>query len=170
MNYPILPSFIEDIDYKELSPLDGEYSYRFTTKKDIVIYFTNRIIPKGQELTFSDNKNRVWLTIRDNQITISKDYAWDGCTPKKWWGGWWGTPDFEKTKLASLVHDVLLQFHQTDHFPLSRYEIDNMFKNILHQKGFIFEDIYYIGVRINSNLPHKKNNNVYSELTITTKY
>ena len=160
-----LPIFKEDLVYKELSPLQGSYKYRFVTIEDIHIIFYKSLIPKGQELKFSDQKGKVWLVIRENEIIISKDYAWDGCTPKKWWGGWWGTPDFKQTHLASLVHDVLLQFHQTEHFPLSRHDIDHIFKDILKHNRFILRGLYYVGVRIGSALPSEKNNNVKSELT-----
>lgn len=165
-----LPSFEKGEDFKELSPLDGSYVYRFVTIREIKLYMVHPILPKNQELIFLDKKGRIWLRIKNNEIIISKDYAWDGCTPKKWWGGWWGTPDFKKTHLASLVHDALLQFHQTDHFPLSRYQIDNIFKNILYIKKFILADLYYTGVRIGSQISTKKNNNVYSELTTIPKH
>ena len=160
-----LPPFVEEIEYVEQTPSNGKHKYRFVTKNTIHIKFIKNFIPYNEELTFFDNKGQVWLKIKKNELIISKDYAWDGCTPKKWWGGWWGTPDFKQTHLASLVHDVLLQFHQTEHFPLSRHDIDHIFKDILKHNRFILRGLYYIGVRIGSAIPSKKNNNVKSELT-----
>lgn len=154
-----LPPFDKDKHYRELSPKEGNNNYRFVTLKDIEIHFTNNIIPKGNVLLFMDSSDRVWMEMTSTTITISSNYAWNGCSPKKWCGLWWGTPDFEDTIIASLVHDCLIQFSNTNHFPFSRFECDNIFKYILHENKFCFEKIYYMGVRIGSNfLPHGKYN------------
>lgn len=167
----LLPSFVEGLDYKELSPLEGSYKYRFVTLKNIYVNFLHEILPIKYELKFYDKQGRVWLRIKGNQIIISKNYAWDGCTPKKWWGGWWGTPDFKKTHLASLVHDALLQFHQTNHFPWSRHQADLIFRDILTKKRFVFTTMYYCGVLVGTaTASEKHNNNIYSELTINPNY
>jgi hypothetical protein len=159
-----LPEFVKGVHYKEYHPLEGGYRYRFVTLRDIEFRFLHRIIPKGQRLVFKDYKGRIWMTITSHKIVVSKNYAWDGCTPKKWWGFWWGTPDFEATRLASLIHDVLLQFQHTKHSPFNRYEIDQIFKNILEENDFVLTRVYYMGVRIGSIVPDKKYN-VKSELT-----
>lgn len=155
--------FTENLDYKELSPKDGKYKYKFVTLKDINIEFSDSLGLRNSKLIFKDSKDRIWLTIIENKIVISKNYAWDGCTPKKWWGIWWGSPDFEKTILASLIHDVLLQFHQTDHFPISRYDIDLIFKEIMNHYNFIGKSIYYLGARFGSVFLSSKHKNVYSQ-------
>lgn len=162
----ILPDFIKNKDYKELSPLQGSYKYRFVTLKDIHIKFLHPFTSRGDKILFKDFKERVWMTLDSYDLIISKDYAWDGCTPKKWWGIWWGTPDFESTILASLVHDALIQFQNTKYSPFNRKQIDEYFKYILNKKYFIFENIYYMGVRVGSIFPNIYYN-VYSELTNT---
>jgi hypothetical protein len=158
MNYPIsIPTFKRGHQFKELSPKDGNYRNRYVTTEYIELFFEKPIIGPNEKITFGDDKGNVWLTITHKSIIISKDYAWNGCSPKKWWGFWWGTPDFEKTIIASLVHDALTQFVNTEHFPFTQYECDNIFKNILHQNNSKVEYIYYIGVRIGSNvIPNKK--------------
>jgi hypothetical protein len=165
-----IPLFEKGVQYKELNPYTGGYKYRFVTLRNIEIFFINPLLPIGDIIEFSDEKNNIWLTITHKSIIISKNYAWDGCTPKIWWGVWWGTPDFECTRLASLVHDALLQFHRTQRFPLCRYEIDNIFKSILHQNKCSLKYLYYVGVRIGSGFPSKPNIKLQSALTTTTKY
>lgn len=158
MNYPIaIPTFKRGEQFKELSPKDGSYKNRYVTSQYIELVFEHPIIGPTQKITFGDEKGNIWLTITHKSIIISKDYAWNGCSPKKWWGFWWGTPDFEKTIIASLVHDALIQFINTKHFPFSRYECDNIFKNILNQNKFKLVDEYYVGVRVGSKiLPNNK--------------
>jgi hypothetical protein len=152
-----LPKFDIGVEYRELPPKDGKYKYKFVTIKDIEIVFINSIIPKGYSISFLDCNGKVWMKMTSHTVIISKDYAWNGCSPKKWWGIWWGTPDFEDTIIASLVHDCLLQFSNTKHFPFSRIQCDNIFKNILHKNQFELEELFYIGVRIGSTmLPHKE--------------
>lgn len=162
----VLPTFDKNVQYKKLVPLDGGYTYRFKTLQDIELFFTTPFISRNCLIIFSDKNGKVWLKITQYSIIISKDYAWDGCTPKRWWGVWWGTPDFEDTRLASLVHDALLQFHQTKHFPISRDEIDNIFKSILYKNDFILRDLYYSGVRVGTKYPSKTDNSLKSTLTI----
>jgi hypothetical protein len=170
MNYiETIPKFDKNNHYKEYSPYEGGYKYRFVTLNDINFYFTNPLVCKGQKILFKDKQGRVWMTMTSHTITISKKYAWDGCTPKIWWGIWWGSPDFESTVLASLLHDSLIQFQKTINFPFTRYEIDQFFKYILCDNDFILTDLYYIGVRIGSSFSDKIYD-VNSELTLDPVY
>jgi len=170
MNYPeIIPPFNKSIQYKELNPKVGGYTYRFKTLQDIEIFFIHPFISRGNVISFSDKNDKIWLKITPYSIIISKDYAWDGCTPKRWWGIWWGSPDFEDTRLASLVHDALLQFHKTKHFPISRNEIDYIFKIILEKNDFILSELYYSGVKFGTKHPSKTDNSLKSTLTIPPK-
>lgn len=164
MNLITLPKFEKNVNYRELTPLEGRNTYRYITIKPISITFEHPLISKGRVLKFYDTKGEIWAMIKYNKFIIFDRYAWDGCTPKKWWGIWWGSPDFKDTALASLIHDAMLQFSGTDHFPFNRLEIDNYFKYILEHYEFMFSSIYYAGVRIGSILP-KTNYNTYSKLT-----
>lgn len=165
MQLETLPPFNSTEHYKELTPLEGKYKYRFVTLDDVEIRFKNPILPKGKKILFTDSNGKLWLEITHTSIIISKDYAWDGCTPKKWWGIWWGTPDFEETVLASLVHDALIQFELTDDFPFTRSEENFIFKSILHENEFVFENLYYMGVEFWKSVSSIKNVNIKS-LTI----
>jgi len=164
-----VPAFEKGVHYKELPPKDGKYKYRFVTLREIEFKTIVPLLPCYVKIEFKDIKGRVWMTITNHTITISKDYAWDGCTPKKWWGIWWGVPDFHSTNLASLLHDALLQFHKTEHFQFKRKTIDEIFRLILDECDFLLSDVYYYGVRIGNILPDKKYN-VKSELTTIPYY
>lgn len=159
-----VPSFDAGVHYNEQCPKKGGYKYRFVTLEEVEITFSQDLIPENYKILFKDKLDRVWMTINDNKITISKNYAWDGCTPKKWWGFWWGTPDFRETIIASLVHDALIQFNNCDHFPFTRDEIDHIFKNILSRGRFTFTPIYYAGVRVGSKIYNKPYISAWSEL------
>lgn len=163
-NSVAVPTFDLGVQYNEQSPKDGNYKYRFVTIDDITISFENDLIPEGYLILFKDKLDRVWMVINHNEIIISKNYAWDGCTPKKWWGMWWGTPDFKKTIIASLIHDSLIQFSNCDHFPFTRDEIDQVFRNILSGGNFTFTPIYYLGVKVGSMIYTKPYSDVFSEI------
>jgi hypothetical protein len=161
------PSFVRDIHFREISPKEGKHVYRFVTKHVVVIPWSG-FVPRGTKLSFRDKNGREWLYMDHDHIIIHNRYAWDGCSPKIHIPifGWVGTPDFEKTILASLIHDALCQFQHTEHFPLSRLIIDNIFLYLLKINNFPLATLYYGGVRVGSYLP-SNNNNVYSKLILT---
>lgn len=104
--------------------------------------------------------------------STKRTYAWDGCTPKKWF--YWfiliGTPDFchkrekimtldshqnQKTKVvfwqqahhASLIHDALYQYlgiHE-----ISKNKVDILFYEMLRESGMniILAKIYHLAVK-----------------------
>jgi hypothetical protein len=86
---------------------------------------------------FADEKGITWLTLNGRTITIASGYAWDGSSPKRLvFGVWVGTPDFESTRMASLVHDALYQFLHVPCFPLRRQDCDRLFGRIMRSQGF----------------------------------
>ncbi len=70
-----------------------------------------------EDYVFTDQTGVVRLIIeRDGRVTVTRDYAWNGCSPKLCvWDVLFGTPDGvvhahtgrPKTYYASLVHDAL---------------------------------------------------------------
>ena len=128
-------------------------TYRFKTTRDIEIGLTYPIIPNNYKLVFRDQKGKARLTLYPQTIRIHGGYAWDGCTPKVCiFGKWFGSPDFEPTILASLVHDSLLQFHLRGEFPLTREQCDEIFKEILIAQDFQLASVYGVGVDIGTFL------------------
>ena len=153
-----IPTLEKDTHFSELSPKDGKYKYRYTLQKSLIVFWEG-YVPHRTRLSFQDEKNREWLYMDQNHFIIPKRYSWDGCTPKRHIPifGWVGTPDFEETILASVIHDAFCQFQHTEHFPFSRKIIDNIFKFLMEEEYFVFADIYYSGVRFGSRF--SKNNN-----------
>ncbi len=151
-----IPNFREGFEYCELSGPQGNREYRFKTKHSVIIQCN--LVPKGKAISFRDSKNKEWVYIDSTHMIIMKGYAWDGCSPKRWIPllGWVGTPDFEQTRLASLVHDALCQFLETEHFPFDRKVCDQIFKQILIQSHFNLVKLYYIGVRMGDYLGIKE--------------
>lgn len=165
MNKPeAIPEFTLGEHFIQLRPNSGNHDYRFLLIEDLEIPFLCPLLPKGQHVLFKDKGGTTWMEMTRKSIIIHKGYAWDGCTPKKWLGIWWGVPDFPDTIMASLVHDSLIQFSETKHFTLSRFEIDNIFKEILKLNQFTLYQIYYLGARFGSRFFKSKYKNIKSEL------
>jgi hypothetical protein len=143
MTIKSIPKFRKHMEYLEQNPYIGKNKYRFVTNREISIHH-NLKIDKQYRFIVND---RIWLRITQHSIIVSKEYAWDGCTPKIWKGIWWGVPDFNENILASLIHDILLQFHKEE-FPFTREQIDMIFKDIMINSGFKLWWIYYNVVKL----------------------
>lgn len=89
-----------------------------------------------------------WVTIRNSEIIISENYAWDGCSPTYklylgdlfpeglWIGTWDGPKNIDSlpvTYYAALVHDVLCQFR--DVIYISKKQSVDIFKELLIKDG-----------------------------------
>jgi hypothetical protein len=161
-----IPPFEEDIHYSELAPKDGKYRYRYILTRSLIVFWEG-YVPKGTKISFKDKNKREWLFMDDRHFIVPKRYSWDGCTPKMHIPifGWIGTPDFEKTMLPSLIHDVFCQFQNTEHFPFSRHTIDTIFKQMLDDDEFFLTELYYMGVRIGAKFPFK-GEGLYSKLIV----
>jgi len=80
--------------------------------------------PVPEDLVFLDRKGKLRLIIEtDGQITVTRGYAWNGCSPKFCFLDLLlGTPEGvvhhhtgrPKTYYASMVHDALYQFLHND--------------------------------------------------------
>ena len=79
--------------------------YKFTLDQDYIFDLSPFTL-------ISHNIQKPWMRIEGTKLIIPAGYSWDGCSPKfKIGNKIFGTPDFEeKTKYASLVHDVLYQY------------------------------------------------------------
>lgn len=84
-----------------------------------------------------------WVTIIDQELIVTRGYAWDGCTPSYYlpFIGWVGTPDGERDEngipqsyYASLVHDVLCRYRHE--IPISKAQTVAIFHELLLQGGF----------------------------------
>jgi len=109
-----------------------------------------------EDLAFKDKTGTVRLILRrPGSITVTRGYAWDGCSPKICvFDIVLGTPDGvvdsttkqPKTYYASLVHDALYQF-LLDGLPFSRRQADGCFLRLMAQTGFTPRYVYWAVVR-----------------------
>ncbi|HSM13360.1 MAG TPA: hypothetical protein VLA66_04775 [Thermoanaerobaculia bacterium] len=110
-----------------------------------------------RDLAFADRTGEVRLILeRDGRMTVTADYAWNGCSPKLcFFDLIVGTPDGvvdpdtgrPKAYHASLLHDALYQF-LPDGVPLTRAQADRCFLDLLAERGFRLRRIYWAAVRL----------------------
>ena len=113
--------------------------------------------PVPHDLVFRDEGGNVRLIIEsDGRITVTRGYAWNGCSPKLCiFDVLVGTPEgvvhremqVPKTYHASLVHDALYQF-LPDGLPLQRRHADRFFRRLLDEADFGPAWIYWLAVRV----------------------
>ena len=113
--------------------------------------------PIAEDLVFKDRDGKVRLIVgKDGTITVTRGYAWDGCTPKFCVLDFLiGTPDgvvhkdtgHPKTYYASLVHDALYQF-LPDGLPLRRRHADRFFLLLMAESDFSPRWVYWAAVRV----------------------
>jgi hypothetical protein len=127
-----LPIFTRGQEFRGLSPKEGKRIYRFKTIRRNRLAMRGLVKP-GVIISFHDAKGIEWGRIDQFGILISENYAWNGCSPKRWIPifGWIGTPDFECTLLASLFHDLLYQMSECKHMIFTRGQTDDLFKTII---------------------------------------
>lgn len=119
--------------------------YRYTLSNDMT-FTCYRTFKRDYE--FTDGAGKVWLRILQSGIgIITKGYASDGCSPKiripftKSAMGPWDGKVNKKTKLPEAAegffpHDALYQFLDHPDMPLSRHEMDAIFRNELLSTHF----------------------------------
>lgn len=87
---------------------------------------------------FRDAQGRVWLSFRGTVMIVRAGYAWDGASC---------APDFPAVLAASGAHDALCQFRRVPCFPLSKSEIDGIFRGLM-SRSFLPRWIYWVAVRL----------------------
>ena len=106
--------------------------YRFVLLDDVTV-------ESGLDLgchTFHDAGGVRRVSLCGTTWTVHAGYAWDGCSPKvNLCGRWTGTPDFEASRLASLIHDTGYQFLGCKCFPVKRRDVDCLFGHLINRDG-----------------------------------
>lgn len=135
--------------YRKLDPVkEGNRKLRFlTTRIDSLPLYGNA--KNHLPCVLKCKKGIVRASIAEGRLWWNPDYAWNGCSPKYYigyppLGKWIGTPDFEKTRKASLGHDILFQF-ATLH-KISFYEANKLFRLWLEDEEFTLAEQYYEAV------------------------
>lgn len=164
-----LPTCVEWLDWRELSPEEGKRRLRFEAFRIAVTLDA----PLTKTISFRDRHGVEWARFAGPVFSLAPRYRWNGCSPKRWvpFFGWIGTPDCRGdltgrggSILASGIHDAMSQFQKTQHFPLSRKEIDVCFYDILKLAGFPLALPYFSAVRAAENVWQHKDNGEHSVL------
>ena len=95
-------------------------------------------------ITYSND----WVKISNSKMVISKDYAWDGCSPKFTFLGLFsfGTPDgisylgYPWLYHPSLVHDVFCQFRKE--IPISKEHVVTIWEDMLVARKWPLTKLY----------------------------
>lgn len=145
-------NYIDKPLVKRAAIAEGKYFY----SEWLIIHNGLIVVNPGATRTEPDKE----LRTVEYDFTKTRTYAWDGCTPKRWffWFALFGTPDWdEKLEVittidaeqnclvtknrfwqrahhASLVHDALYQY--LDSIPLSKNDVDELFYQMLIDSGF----------------------------------
>ena len=127
---------------------EGGRKYRFVLTKRFH-YMLRGAIAKHPDVSFYDASGMRWAHIRSGTLYIEKGYAWNGCSPKYYIGSppigkWIGTPDFDGSLEASLVHDVLFQFSAVAKYTFE--DCNKQFLLIMQNDNFSLADTYYAAV------------------------
>lgn len=160
-----LPEFRENIEYRQLHPTkEGGKRWRFVTLCGIRLRIDGIT---DKTICYHDRTGKIWARHDKFGLYVEEEYTWNGCSPKRWvWPfGWMGTPDFKSTILASLCHDVGYQFACTEHFPLTRSDVDAIFYHTIAMHGDEeLAGIYHGAVRKFGSWPAQPRNKEFSTL------
>lgn len=158
-----LPTFVEWLDWRELAPDEGGRRRRFEGYRIAV----ELDAPLTETISFRDRHGVEWARFAGPRFSLTPRYRWNGCSPKRWvpFLGWIGTPDCRGDVtglggniLPSAIHDAMIQFARTQHFPLSRKEIDVCFYDLMTLSGFPLALPYFSAVRAAEKVwPHQDN-------------
>ena len=145
-----LPPFKRGQHY-EPTPSSG---YWFRLKREITVDLG---LPIYGKVSFLDAKGKAWARLDDDALTIAAGYSWDGATC---------TPNFQRTMLPSLIHDVLYQFLATEHMRprIDKHSADLLFYHAMKLTGFILRGPYYQAVRQFGHLYLRDDNKTRSVL------
>jgi hypothetical protein len=137
----ILPPFVNGIDYRELTPREGNRRWRWEMLRDHAL-----ALPFACPAFSCHNSDGwEWMRVEKGLMTIRAGYRWNGCSPKRWVPilGWMGTPDRPRNMRGSCFHDSLYQASGFTSFPMSRERADDLFLQILTADKFCLANLYH---------------------------
>lgn len=139
-----LPHFTKKFQYTELKAISP---WRFKLLEDVTVPIHGLT---SRHIKLVDGRGSVWARVTPTSITILRGYTWNGCSPKAaFCRRFWGTPDFECTRLASLVHDVLYQFAGVDNLDCDFWDANGIFFAIMKMSGSsVWSRVYKLGVDV----------------------
>lgn len=135
--------------YRRLHPVkEGKRTYRFVLTGMAKTKLYGRLA-NHPDCDFLDAHGRLWAQIRSGWMYAMSDYAWNGCSPKRYYGHppigkWVGTPDFKDTITPSLFHDILFQFAEVGKYSFS--DANYQFLRMMEENEFPLAILYYEAV------------------------
>jgi hypothetical protein len=143
-----LDPFTLGIDYRELSPREGRYRWRWELTRDMAIPLPFVCRP----FSCRDEDGWEWMRVEGGVQHVRKFYRWNGASPKKWCrilNRWIGSPDTigdhngrRGNLRGTCSHDALYQASGLMGFPISRQWADELFGAILRHDGFRWANLY----------------------------
>ena len=114
------PQFIEGIQWRKLSASERNgRPWKYELIEGVAVKFKEMICVESCYLL--DGDGMCWGSITPHQITVSRNYQWNGSSC---------SPDLHGVLLSSVVHDLLYQFSGAPRFPLSRKFADDLFYSL----------------------------------------
>jgi hypothetical protein len=137
--------------YRELHPTkEGNRKWRYITTGVVKLRLLGDGAGHRDCKMFVNGK--IVAEIKKGSLYVSKGYAWNGCSPKRYigWppvGMWVGTPDFKESLAASLGHDVLFQFSALLEYNMN--QVNTFFYYWMEIDGMdsALQDIYHGAVK-----------------------
>ena len=140
-----------EFNYRKLLPVsEGKRTYRYVSTSVNSCKLNGRL-SRHPDCNFysADGVLRAW--IRKGWLYSSKDYAWNGSSPKRYigtdrFGFWLGTPDFEKSRRGSHFHDILFQFAEVGQWDM--FDCNYQFLTLMEEDGFRLANQYFEAVEM----------------------
>lgn len=137
--------------FRRLHPTKEGHRYlRFltTVRDSLPLYGRAR---SHRNCILKDANGIVRAGITDGRLWWNPDYAWNGCSPKRYvgwfpFGKWIGTPDFDKTLKPSLGHDIIFQFAKL--LDITFQEANRLFYLWMQDENFALAEQYYDAVEM----------------------
>lgn len=142
----------EGRDYTRVECHKPVYPYRYRILRDLCLRIEG--MPQiSHPITIRNKSGKVYAVVFQDEILVKAGYEWNGCSPKvQIFCRYFGTPDFKKTREASLWHDIGCQCVGQGNLTPSRKDWDQLFLNICLERKFKLARIYYAGTRVGAVL------------------
>lgn len=117
--------------------------YRIVLDADLIVDL--RLHLRGFHVL--QDRGRTFAVLDDDQLTIRKGYACDGCSPAfRLAGHWYGVPTPRDAVAAAVAHDCMRGYMGLPCLHYSRKDTDAVFCGILEDEGFQLNELYHAAV------------------------